>query len=148
MLSIRPIKAQVDKPINYLYNQARLELFAETVTNPTSRAIVIRLRELKKNQEWLADSVGVSKMAVTKWVHAGKISRLNLPVVAKVLGLTLGQLTGAELYNPAQVITMQVSPEEERLVSLFRLSSNEGRRMLILTAEIAGKSSVSAARTN
>jgi len=64
-----------------------------------------RLDELKagdpsKTQGWLAEEVGVSNNAVSKWIKTGKISRDSAILVAKALGLTLGHLLGEESLAP------------------------------------------------
>lgn len=50
------------------------------------------LERLGKTQGWLAESVGVSNTAVTKWIIEGQISRINAAKVARVLGISIDQL--------------------------------------------------------
>ncbi|MDE2441083.1 MAG: helix-turn-helix domain-containing protein [Betaproteobacteria bacterium] len=40
-----------------------------------------------KTQAWLAEQVGVSDNAVSKWIRTGQISRENIPKVARLTGL-------------------------------------------------------------
>lgn len=56
--------------------------------------IKARLRAMGKSQEWLAEEVGVSNAAVSKWMGSGKISKLNAQKVAHTLSLTLNELFG------------------------------------------------------
>ena len=48
--------------------------------------IKARLKFLRKTQMWLAEEMGVSNNAVTKWVKSGKISRENFFVLVAKLG--------------------------------------------------------------
>lgn len=50
------------------------------------------LHNQKKTQSWLANKVGVSDNAVTKWLKNGKISRANAKKVSDALGLSLDDL--------------------------------------------------------
>lgn len=60
-----------------------------------------RLSELGKTQGWLADEVGVSNNAVTKWIATGKISRANSVATAKALDLSLEALLGEAEHKDA-----------------------------------------------
>jgi phage repressor protein C with HTH and peptisase S24 domain len=52
-----------------------------------------RLKELKKTQAWLAEQVGVSNYAVTKWMQKGQITLTNAKRVAAILNISMDQLT-------------------------------------------------------
>lgn len=60
----------------------------KTVGNEITEA----LERLGKTQSWLAEAVGVSDTAVTKWIASGQISRANAAKVAHALGISLDQL--------------------------------------------------------
>ena len=64
--------------------------------NPIGKVITNRLDEMEKTQDWLAEMVGVSNNAVTKWIRTGGISIKNLPGVAKHLNITTDRLLGIE----------------------------------------------------
>lgn len=50
------------------------------------------LKRLGKNQSWLAEEVGVSDNAISKWKRTGQISRENAVAVADLLALDLDVL--------------------------------------------------------
>lgn len=56
--------------------------------------ILEALERLQQNQYWLAEQVGVSAQAVTKWIQTGEISRTNATKVAKILDVSLDALLG------------------------------------------------------
>lgn len=56
--------------------------------------ILEALDRLQQNQYWLAEQVGVSAQAVTKWIQTGQISRANATEVARILGVSLDALLG------------------------------------------------------
>lgn len=58
--------------------------------------IQARLRELKQTQQWLADELGVSVNAVSKWKITGKISRKNAIRLSEKLGISLDRLLRAQ----------------------------------------------------
>jgi plasmid maintenance system antidote protein VapI len=61
-----------------------------------------RLQELSKTQGWLADELGVSNNAVSKWIATGKISRENSIAAAKVLDMSVEALLGEEMRHDAR----------------------------------------------
>lgn len=56
--------------------------------------ILARLKDMDRTQGWLAERVGVSDAAVSKWIRTGKISRAHLLAVSQALGVTMAQLMG------------------------------------------------------
>ncbi len=59
-----------------------------------------RLSELGETQGWLAEKVGVSDNAVSKWIKTGKISRENAIVVADALRIRVDVLLGTDIERP------------------------------------------------
>ena len=53
---------------------------------------VARLKAIGKTQAWLAEQVGVSTNAVSKWIKTGEISRENLKASADALEISVAQL--------------------------------------------------------
>lgn len=55
------------------------------------------LNDKGKTQRWLAEQIGVSDFAVTKWIKEGKISRENIGRLAHVLNMSPAEfIQGAE----------------------------------------------------
>lgn len=66
--------------------------FHAYVMTALGRTIKSRLKALGKTQAWLAEQVGVSENAVSKWIKTGKISRENLKRTADALEISVAQL--------------------------------------------------------
>lgn len=62
------------------------------MTNPVWAEIETALRARDKTQHWLANEIGVSTNAVTKWKQTGQISRENAMAVSVKLGIPLDKL--------------------------------------------------------
>lgn len=60
--------------------------------SPLGKTIKSRLRALGKTQAWLAEAVGVSENAVSKWIKSGEISRANIQPTADALQISTAQL--------------------------------------------------------
>jgi len=80
-----------------------------------------RIREARStaglSQEQLAESVGVSRQAVTKWeMDQSAPSTRNLLKIAESLAITVDQLTGKEPERTAD----PVMPDEETIYALYR----------------------------
>lgn len=56
------------------------------------KTIKSRLRALGETQAWLAEKVGVSENAVSKWIKTGEISRENIKPAADALQISVAQL--------------------------------------------------------
>lgn len=83
------------------------------------------------NQAWLAEKVGVSIAAVSKWTTDGKVARDNVPRVAAALGLTTDQLLGTGAPAGVEATWSElVNADEKEMLELYRLCSEEGRLML------------------
>jgi transcriptional regulator with XRE-family HTH domain len=86
--------------------------------NAVGKLIKTRLKELKKTQGWLAEEVGVSNVAVTKWIKSGKVSRENTSKVADALMISIDKLLGGD--------NLMVENELERqLLMFFREMSHD-----------------------
>lgn len=109
------------------------------------KIIKSRLVEMRKTQEWLAEECGVSKVAVSKWISSGKISRKNAIAVTKALDITSDRLLlGVPLtdVSPSNETTLErVDGEEKRLLELYRRSTKDGRMMIYGAATVAPKES-------
>lgn len=66
--------------------------FHAYVMTALGRTIKSRLKALGKTQAWLAEQVGVSENAVSKWIKTGKNSRENLKRTADALEISVAQL--------------------------------------------------------
>ncbi len=112
----------------------------------TGELIARRLYEMDRTQEWLAEKVGVSINAVSKWTRTGKISRENAVLAAKALGVTVGELLQeqqenmkADKHDEKSLQLVYLTAREMRLVTLFRESTEVGRAMTEAAAETVEK---------
>lgn len=112
----------------------------------TGELISRRLMEMDRTQEWLAEKVGVSINAVSKWTRTGKISRENAVLAAKALGITVGELLQeqpedmkADKFKEKSLHLVYMTDEELKLVTLYRESTEMGRAMLMAAAESVQK---------
>jgi transcriptional regulator with XRE-family HTH domain len=60
--------------------------------SPLGKTIKSRLKALGRTQAWLAEQVGVSENAVSKWIKTGEISRANIEPVTEALDISVSQL--------------------------------------------------------
>lgn len=60
--------------------------------SPLGKTIKSRLKALGQTQAWLAEQVGVSENAVSKWIKTGEISRENIKSTADALEISIAQL--------------------------------------------------------
>jgi transcriptional regulator with XRE-family HTH domain len=60
--------------------------------SPIGKTIKSRLKTLGRTQAWLAERVGVSENAVSKWIKTGEISRSNIEPVTEALEISITQL--------------------------------------------------------
>jgi transcriptional regulator with XRE-family HTH domain len=101
------------------------------MTKYVARTIKDRMKAIGMTQAWLAERVGVSITAVSKWTTDGKVARDNVPRVAAALGLTTDQLLGTSALAGAEATWPElVNADEKEMLELYRLCSQEGRLML------------------
>jgi transcriptional regulator with XRE-family HTH domain len=83
---------QVEVPVN-LRLVAGLNLrFHPSRMSPLGKIITRELNRMGETQAWLAEEVGVSENAVSKWIATGKISRENAKKVSPIIDVSLDQL--------------------------------------------------------
>ena len=119
--------------------------------NYTGDLIARRLAELDKTQEWLAEKVGVSINAVSKWTRTGRISRDNAKLAAKALGVSVGALLQEEVetvptvkkVDNSGIQLVYLTGEELNLVTAFREATEIGRAMLVAAATAVPKNNKS-----
>jgi transcriptional regulator with XRE-family HTH domain len=114
------------------------------MTEHAGKRIGTRLREMEKTQGWLAELVGVSINAVSKWIKTGRISRENAMAVAPHLRMTLDELLGAaagEEHQAApsrEATTLErLDPTEAHLLQLFRQCEIEGQDLILSAGKFA-----------
>jgi transcriptional regulator with XRE-family HTH domain len=101
------------------------------MTRNVAKTIKARMKAIGMTQAWLAEKLGVSIAAVSKWTTDGKVARDNVPRVAAALGLTTDQLLGTGAPASAEATWSElVSADEKEMLELYRLCSREGRLML------------------
>jgi DNA-binding transcriptional regulator YdaS (Cro superfamily) len=85
-------------PLNQRFHDRRMEE-QEPQREPSliGKVILRRLKEMTSTQSWLAETVGVSVNAVSKWIWVGEISALNAKAVADALEITLDELLAEEI---------------------------------------------------
>ena len=94
------------------------------------RRIAARRKELKMTQEALAQELGVSAQAVSKWENDLSCPDISiLPKLAKTLGLTTDALLGAEPEGPVSpALPVPADPEEEDDRPGIYVESDNGRK--------------------
>lgn len=114
--------------------------------NYTGQLIAHRLLEMNRTQEWLAEKVGVSINAVSKWTRTSKISRENAVLVAKAIGVSVGELLQEQpedmrtsKFDEKSLQLVYLTNEELKLVTAFRESTDVGRAMLMAAADTVDK---------
>jgi transcriptional regulator with XRE-family HTH domain len=60
--------------------------------SPLGKTIKTRLKAMGHTQSWLAETVGVSENAVSKWIKTGEISRDNIKPTADALQISVAHL--------------------------------------------------------
>lgn len=114
--------------------------------------IAERLKILRENQQFLADAVGVSVNAVSKWTKSGNISRKNVPAVAKALGVSVDTLLSAggnedgqlppEYFQPSDIpgtALIYVNATELALITNYKEATDDGKKMIELAASSVPK---------
>jgi transcriptional regulator with XRE-family HTH domain len=84
----------------------------------------------------LAEAVGVSNNAVTKWIKTGKISKANIPKIAKELDLTLSDFFDGEEGDLLHALLILQDP---KLKALFFSAENlsESKKSALVQTSIA-----------
>ncbi|MGQ0834997.1 MAG: helix-turn-helix transcriptional regulator [Gammaproteobacteria bacterium] len=88
LLSQPQVENLVNLPLVVLLNRG----FHAFGMNPLGKTIKVRLQQLDQTQAWLAEQVGVSENAVSKWIKTGEISRENAKKAAGALQISVAQL--------------------------------------------------------
>jgi transcriptional regulator with XRE-family HTH domain len=83
---------QVDFVVNLPLVAALNPGFHACGMSPLGKTIKARLKALGETQAWLAEEVGVSENAVSKWIKSGEISRENIKPAADALQISVAQL--------------------------------------------------------
>lgn len=87
---------QVEVMVNFpLVASLNLRFHAYRMS-PLGKTVKARLKALNQTQAWLAEKVGVSENAVSKWIKTGEISRENLKLTADALQVSVAQLLDPE----------------------------------------------------
>lgn len=88
MLSMRDIKPQVYFKFNHRFlSTSNYSSENETMVNIGNK-IKAAIDAKGITQTALAEIIGVSNNAVTKWIRTGKVSKKNIPKVAHALGMS------------------------------------------------------------
>lgn len=110
-------------------------------TTPLADAIKSRLNELHRNQSWLAEQVGVSDNAVSKWMRTGKISRDSAIKVASALQMTVDAIFRAQDGDaegaPSGLMLTYVSPFEMEMITAYREADETGQRLIEVAVRAA-----------
>lgn len=83
---------QVDFVVNLPLVAALNPGFHACRMSPLGKTIKSRLKALGETQSWLAEKIGVSENAVSKWIKTGEISRENIKPAADALQISVAQL--------------------------------------------------------
>lgn len=116
--------SEIQPQVDILFNRGLLGWAwpARTISTMESHFGTVlknRLEALEKTQRWLADALGVSDQAVSKWIKTGSISLDHAKEVASLLGVSLDSLVNKEAH-PGEVLyqTLMRLPIEDRTASL------------------------------
>lgn len=130
------IKPRVDEDVNprcvatihfQANNQPMVKRYGSSNIGPL---IAQRLKEKKKTYAWLAEEVGVSINAVSKWIHTGQITLENAILAARKLEISSGELMDC-IYKQTHILqetqgvyeitgTNIITAKESRILSAFR----------------------------
>jgi Predicted transcriptional regulators len=102
--------------------------------NALGEIIKRRLLDLGRTQTWLAERVGVSENAVSKWIKTGQISIENAKQVAHALEISLDALLSDTAHR---VAAPQPSPTESELDRTWNSFPPELKEQLIATVQVA-----------
>lgn len=98
------------------------------------------LKRKELGQAWLAEQVGVSVNAVSKWTKTGEISRKNLPKVAEALGVSIDELVSATPPTKKEkhigTKLERLDPEESALLEVYREFGPDEREILLSHAKL------------
>lgn len=89
------------------------------MTSTLSSVVERRLSELQRTQSWLAEQIGVTDQAVSKWMRSGSITVENAIKVARALGVSVDELVTAE-QSPATNLyrALLALPADDRAAAL------------------------------
>ena len=141
MVSISPtIQPQVEYKFNHRFvPAASATLENQPMVNSVGQLIKDALSRMGKTQAWLAEKVGVSDNAVSKWIRSGQISRENIPMVARLLGLypdeLLPPIDWDKQQEPSDKHKYTARNQDERdLLDGFRAAGPERREDMLEAA--------------
>jgi transcriptional regulator with XRE-family HTH domain len=90
--AMRPSQPQVDSAVNLSLVAPLNPGLHPYRMSPIGKTIKSRLKAMDRTQAWLAEHVGVSENAVSKWIKTGEISRENIKAVADALEISVAHL--------------------------------------------------------
>lgn len=126
-----------------LLKPARIHHKMPPMTSQLGKIIKARLAEIGNTQEWLAEQVGVSKTAVSKWIRTGQVSRANAIEVSRQLGISSDQLLRGEPVTdvslPNRTTLDRLDADEKRVLDLYRAATKDGKMMILGAATVAPK---------
>lgn len=91
------------------------------------------LDRLGRTQQWLAEQVGVTPQAVTKWIKTGQISREKATEVARVLGVSLDVLlagAATDSVEKGQVIDGLLPEDQQQVMDFIRYKFERSEGLL------------------
>ena len=105
MSRIKPQVYFARKKINLSLLPPQPAVCDDSGMNEIGKAIKAALADRKLTQRWLAERIGVSDNAVSKWIRSGKVSKEHIPDVCVLLGIPVGVMLDAEDVLPSPNIT-------------------------------------------
>lgn len=110
------VKAEVNR---WLLEACPFAGYRDPMVNAVGDQIREALERLGKTQTWLAESMGVSDAAVSKWLRTGEISRDRLVDLARMLKISVDQLLTGESAPPNDVQdAFESLPDVDRQMTL------------------------------
>ena len=131
------IKPQVERGINHRFVHLRHEWADHyAMASELGSFIIRRLDEEGHTQAWLAEQMGVSDNAVSKWIRSGKISRDNFFKLLDKIGSSgapyIWDAVAKKAENNHHAVAF--TDDEKLILEGFRLADESTRRNMVLLA--------------
>lgn len=127
------VKHEVNR---WLLERAARNVYRYPMVNTVGDQIREALEQLGKSQTWLAETMGVSDAAVSKWLRTGEVARDRLVDLARTLHISVDQLLTGEV-KPSDSVrdAIESLPDTDRQMTLDFLQYRWERAEGIVASE-------------